>query len=135
MKMKITSGVRSFQAQGKLYAQGRTEPGKIVTRAKPGMSLHNYGLAADLCFLGDDPYLEKKPATDLHGAGRFSRPWTWFAIEAEAVGLNPGMKWGDAPHVEWGAFVNRLYDMKVHDLMSIEEIWATLDAANKRRLA
>ena len=31
-----------------LYEQGRTAPGKIVTKAKAWQSLHNYGLACDL---------------------------------------------------------------------------------------
>ena len=43
----ITSTLRTFQEQAALYAQGRTTPGPIVTNAKPGQSLHNYGLAVD----------------------------------------------------------------------------------------
>jgi peptidoglycan LD-endopeptidase CwlK len=31
----VTSTYRDAEAQAKLYAQGRTSPGKIVTRAKP----------------------------------------------------------------------------------------------------
>ena len=40
-------GLRTFEDQDKLYAQGRTKPGQIVTNARGGDSLHNYGLAAD----------------------------------------------------------------------------------------
>lgn len=43
----IYCGFRSFQEQSALYAQGRTKAGKIVTKAKPGESYHNYGLAFD----------------------------------------------------------------------------------------
>jgi peptidoglycan L-alanyl-D-glutamate endopeptidase CwlK len=32
---------RDDEEQARLYAQGRTTPGKIVTRAKPGKSKHN----------------------------------------------------------------------------------------------
>jgi len=39
---------RTPQRQEKLYAQGRTEPGSIVTQAKAYQSFHNYGLAVDL---------------------------------------------------------------------------------------
>ena len=37
----VTCTWRSQQEQAKLYAQGRTKPGKIVTRAQPGQSMHN----------------------------------------------------------------------------------------------
>lgn len=33
--------LRSNTEQGHLYEQGRTKPGRIVTNAKPGQSLHN----------------------------------------------------------------------------------------------
>jgi len=46
----ITDGYRSMDEQARLYAQGRTVPGKIVTMAKPGQSPHNYGLAVDCSF-------------------------------------------------------------------------------------
>ena len=48
----VTSGYRSFAEQNALYAQGRTKPGNIVTNAKGGQSLHNYGLAVDVVPLG-----------------------------------------------------------------------------------
>lgn len=43
----ITSTLRTFKQQADLYAQGRTKPGKIVTRSKPGQSYHNYGMSLD----------------------------------------------------------------------------------------
>lgn len=43
----ITSTYRDAEAQNKLYAQGRTEPGKKVTNAKAGQSLHNWRVAFD----------------------------------------------------------------------------------------
>lgn len=43
----IYCGFRSFEEQLALFAQGRTKPGRIVTKAKPGESYHNYGLAFD----------------------------------------------------------------------------------------
>lgn len=46
--IRVTQGLRTFEEQQKLYDQGRTEPGKIVTKAKPGSSYHQYGLAVDL---------------------------------------------------------------------------------------
>ena len=45
----ITSTYRDAEAQNKLYAQGRTEPGKKVTNAKAGQSFHNWRVAFDFC--------------------------------------------------------------------------------------
>jgi peptidoglycan L-alanyl-D-glutamate endopeptidase CwlK len=46
-----TSGHRGQAEQDKLYAQGRTSPGLIVTRARFGSSHHNFGTALDLAHL------------------------------------------------------------------------------------
>ncbi|MCI5057381.1 MAG: M15 family metallopeptidase [Flavobacteriales bacterium] len=48
IKLRVTSTLRTWKEQEKLYAKGRTTPGNIVTNAKPGRSLHNYGLALDV---------------------------------------------------------------------------------------
>jgi peptidoglycan L-alanyl-D-glutamate endopeptidase CwlK len=48
----VVSGLRSAAEQNTLYAQGRTTPGHVVTKAKAGQSMHNYGLAVDVV-----PYL------------------------------------------------------------------------------
>lgn len=45
---RITQGLRSWSEQSKLYEQGRSQPGGIVTQAKAGHSWHNFGLAVDL---------------------------------------------------------------------------------------
>lgn len=50
-KIRITQGLRSFKEQDELYAIGRTKPGKKVTNAKAGQSIHNYGLAVDICLI------------------------------------------------------------------------------------
>ena len=61
--VEVISGLRSWAAQAALYASGRTKPGRIVTKAKPGSSWHNYGLAIDLGLFKSGVYLdEKKPA-------------------------------------------------------------------------
>lgn len=49
----ITCTLRDNAEQAKLYAQGRTAPGKIVTNAKPGQSKHNIGMAYDVVPLRD----------------------------------------------------------------------------------
>jgi peptidoglycan L-alanyl-D-glutamate endopeptidase CwlK len=45
----ITSTYRDHESQNALFAQGRTAPGKIVTKAKGGQSFHNYKVAFDFC--------------------------------------------------------------------------------------
>jgi len=69
--VEVISGLRSWSAQAALYAQGRTKPGRKggygpdnwVTKARPGSSWHNYGLAIDLGLFKNGIYLdERKPA-------------------------------------------------------------------------
>lgn len=48
--VRIVEGYRTFERQTDLYNQGRTTPGAVVTRAKAGESLHNYGVSVDLIF-------------------------------------------------------------------------------------
>ena len=50
--IQVASGLRTASEQDALYAQGRTAPGHIVTNARAGYSMHNFGLAADIV-----PYL------------------------------------------------------------------------------
>ena len=57
---EVLSGLRSYSQQAALYAQGRTRPGKIVTKARPGSSWHNYGLAIDLGLFQHGVYLDEK---------------------------------------------------------------------------
>jgi peptidoglycan LD-endopeptidase CwlK len=56
MPIRVTSGFRSFEEQDRLYAQGRTTAGQIVTNARGGESMHNFGVAFDYCFKGTEPY-------------------------------------------------------------------------------
>lgn len=46
--LRITDGFRSLANQSAMYYQGRTVNGHIVTEARPGHSLHNYGYAVDV---------------------------------------------------------------------------------------
>lgn len=47
----VVQGLRTFAESDALYAQGRTAPGDIVTKAKAGQSYHNYGLAWDFAMI------------------------------------------------------------------------------------
>ena len=44
----VTSTYRDSESQDALYAQGRSTPGNIVTRAKAGQSWHNWRCALDV---------------------------------------------------------------------------------------
>lgn len=72
------SGLRTFDEQAKLYAQGRTEPGLMVTRARPGMSFHNYGLATDWDFFEGSKYSP---------LGYEDERWDEYENACEKVGL------------------------------------------------
>lgn len=89
----VTSGRRTMEQQRSLYAHGRTATGPIVTKAPPGSSAHNYGLAADLAPMKDGKIWWDAPRS------------VWDGMGAEAVKL--GLMWGgnfksilDLPHVE-----------------------------------
>lgn len=73
--LKITSGYRSQEEQDKLYAQGRTTPGKIVTWTKN--SKHTKRIAFDVAFSGTNPYPK-------------NFDWEKIGIIGEKVGF----KWG-----------------------------------------
>lgn len=87
----ITQGFRTYAEQKALYDQGRTKPGPIVTNAKPGTSLHEFGKAFDIAFTGTIPY----PNDDIK--------WKAVADIGKACGLSPGFyftSFKDRPHFE-----------------------------------
>lgn len=58
----VTCEYRSVEEQNRLYAQGRTTPGNIVTNAKGGESLHNYAVAFDIAINQNGKYNYDIPA-------------------------------------------------------------------------
>lgn len=94
IKWVITSARRTMAEQKKLYDQGRSTPGEIVTKAPPGSSAHNFGLAVDLCPL------------DKTGECWWNAPERYWKMMGElAEGM--GLVWGghfasimDKPHIE-----------------------------------
>lgn len=85
----IFEGMRSIARQNKLYAQGRTKPGKKVTWVKGGGSYHNYGLAIDVVFHGKAPWGE-------------THDWKKLGEAGKAAGLTWGGDWSkpDRPHFQ-----------------------------------
>lgn len=54
--IEIFETYRTPFRQQELYEQGRTKPGRIVTKAQAGYSWHNYGLAIDVVMKVDGKY-------------------------------------------------------------------------------
>ncbi|QAY67235.1 M15 family metallopeptidase [Paenibacillus protaetiae] len=100
IKLIISDGFRSAADQNKLYAQGRTAPGKVVTNARGGQSYHNYGLAVDFALLDH----KGKALWDLNYDGNRNGKADWMEVVALAKKL--GFDWGgdwdspDYPHLE-----------------------------------
>ncbi len=89
--IKIISGLRTYEEQDALYAQGRTAPGNIVTKAKGGQSNHNFGIAFDIGVFEGNKYLEDSPKYKTVGI----------------LGVELGLEWGgnwktitDQPHFQ-----------------------------------
>jgi peptidoglycan L-alanyl-D-glutamate endopeptidase CwlK len=94
---KIISGTRSYAEQDRLYAQGRTEPGSIVTNAKGGQSNHNFGVAWDIgLFDGSGGYLRGATLSEL-------RAYEDIATIVDRTNLEWGGDWTsivDRPHYQ-----------------------------------
>jgi len=92
----ITSTYRDFESQERLYAQGRSLPGQIVTYARAGDSWHNWRRAFDFV-----PLKNGKPIWSIRGHDK--QIW----MECGEIGTSLGLEWGgnwprhpDYPHMQ-----------------------------------
>lgn len=121
VQMRVTCGLRSFTQQWDAWHQGRLRDksgewvicdiSRVVTYAKPGESFHQYALAIDSCFSGQDPYLEKiNPIESI-------ALWSEYGRLAKKLGFVWGGDWrhSDRPHLEVG------YGLEIHDLQVLYE--------------
>lgn len=93
-QVRIICGTRTYPEQSALYAQGRSQPGRKVTRKGPGESYHNFGLAWDIgVFSRSGAYLTDRKLYKKVGQ----------------VAKSPGLTWGggwrflffpDLPHYQ-----------------------------------
>lgn len=88
----IVSGYRSPAEQRRLYSQGRTRPGPIVTNVLHGY--HNEGRAFDVAWI-------------VNGRITWDVPQDWWQ-KLGRVGKSYGLRWGgdfrrlkDFPHLEY----------------------------------
>ena len=89
--IKVISGLRTFDEQDQLYAQGRSRPGRKITNARGGYSNHNFGIAFDIGVFERNRYLPDSPKYKAVGA----------------LGVDLGLEWGgnwtsivDQPHFQ-----------------------------------
>lgn len=115
-QVKVISTLRNNKEQAEIYAQGRTKPGKIVTNAGPGKSVHNFGCAFDIGIFRDGIY--NPPDADKY-----------FDLIAP-IGRTLGLEWGgdwksikDRPHYQYtGKYSNSEFLRLANNNVSIDEI-------------
>jgi peptidoglycan L-alanyl-D-glutamate endopeptidase CwlK len=92
INVKIICGLRTYQEQDSLYAQGRTKSGPKVTNAPAGYSWHNFGVGWDFVVF------------DAKGQPQWESPlMEKCGMIAEALGLEWGGHWTgfqDTPHIQ-----------------------------------
>ncbi|WP_317890117.1 M15 family metallopeptidase [Paenibacillus sabuli] len=97
----ITDAFRSHEEQEAIYAQGRTSPGNIVTRARGGESYHNYGLAIDFALRTSSG--EVLWDLEYDGNGNGASDWMEVVEMAKTLGFAWGGDWErfpDYPHLQ-----------------------------------
>lgn len=102
--LKVVSARRSCEEQAKLYAQGRTAPGKVVTNARGCMSWHTLGRAVDIAFVSPNP-----TAQDWDNLGE--------------IGESLGFKWGK----RFSGTLNDLPHFEYHPGVAIEQVCVNPD--------
>ncbi len=107
ISIRVISGLRSYEEQAALYAQGRTAPGKKVTNARPGYSNHNFGIAFDIGVFEGSKYLPESPKYKAVGA----------------LGMDLGLEWGG----NWKTIVDQPH-------FQLRPVWAA-DESESRMLA
>ena len=98
---KIICGTRSWEEQAVLYAKGRISPGPKVTNAKPGSSMHNFGLAIDCGVFKGKVYMDDSTSADKRIADMMHKQVSTLCAKHK-------LRWGgnfksiyDAPHFEY----------------------------------
>jgi hypothetical protein len=107
MAIRIVQGVRTIEEQNELYAQGRTKPGKIITKARGGSSFHNFFTAIDFAIIydkdGNGTWEELSWDINKDGNKDGKKDWNDVIAAFEAKGWESGSKWRtfkDYPHLQ-----------------------------------
>lgn len=130
MAIRIVQGLRTIQEQNDLYQLGRgkvnpdgqskSKPkGNIVTNAKGGSSLHNYGLAVDFAILHDKDGNGEYEELSWNTALDFDKDGVIDWQEVVKIFKDAGYEWGgdwrtivDRPHIQktFGYTWKQLFD-------------------------
>lgn len=110
LRLLLVYGLRTFKEQEELYAKGRTAPGAIITKAPPGKSWHNYGLAVDIAVIENNRWISN---TDER--------WDILREIADGLGFDPVISW-DKAHFQ------KSYGLKINDLYNF---YQNLKSQNK----
>lgn len=108
--------LRTFAEQNVLFAQGRTKPGKIVTKARGGLSYHNYGMAIDIVLIINGKEASWNDKKDFDGDG--NADW----MEVVNIFKQYGWEWGgdwqfkDSPHFQ------KTFGKSVRELLALPKI-------------
>jgi len=107
----VTSTYRDADAQALLYAQGRTSPGRKVTNARPGHSMHNHRVALDVV-----PLRAGKPVWGT--SGEDGKLWQKVGEIGKSCGLEWAGDWKvfkEYPHFQYtgGLTVNDFIEGKI----------------------
>jgi len=122
----ITSTLRTLEEQAQLYANGRTtfsfrgvvyksKTLEIVTRARPGKSWHNYGVAFDVvpCYNNSNDYVPE-----------WNHP-NWLSIGK--IGKDIGLEWGG----DWTNFPDRPH-FQLTNSLALSTAYANVILDNKQ---
>ncbi|CAI9429275.1 D-alanyl-D-alanine carboxypeptidase-like protein [Candidatus Ornithobacterium hominis] len=113
-KLRITQGYRTIAEQNALYAQGRTKPGKRVTNARGGSSVHNYALAVDMALIIDG----KSASWDVKADWDGDKQADW--MEVVLIFKRHGWEWGG----DWRTFRDMPHFQKTfgHSVQSLKNL-------------
>lgn len=131
--ISIAQGLRSLAHQSRLYAQGRTTKGSVVTNAPAGFSPHNYGCAVDFQLTFPVKENQRGKMVMTHFPDK-SLVWDVIGIEAKALGLEWGGEWKkfkDRPHVEVPILKYGRPLLKLVKDGSMKAVWAEVDKVLK----
>lgn len=96
LSVHVFETLRTGERQEALFAQGRTLPGPVITRARADLSWHQYGLAADLAFDANP----KTPKVEWSWNGNWKRLGELIVSEGLTWYGSPGSPFREAPHCQ-----------------------------------
>lgn len=115
--VQLFEGWRSPVRQEILYKQGRTLPGKVVTRARAWQSWHQYGIAGDIAL-------------------RVGGKWSWdgdFGKFAHYF-LDQGLEWlknVEQVHYQLPVKYSEAEAQKIHEAEGILAFWSKVGLSQK----